>query len=134
MLKVEHWVQCKKMNNEVRVSFVNVQCFFDFKGECGVCSVDVFKARGWIDGFTWVRFKKVSVDMRVFSIVVCFLILVDKCPNVSPIYGGNILLKIEFIYHHVFNESGIGSLNEKRFLILNDVKLVECKYLYRSIS
>ena len=47
-LQAEYSVKTKNLNVEVRAIFVNVKCFFDFEFECGICSVDDFKVRGWI--------------------------------------------------------------------------------------
>ena len=59
VLQTKYCDESKNLNIEVRVRFVNVECFFDFKGERGVGCVDDFEAGGWIVGFTWMRFKKV---------------------------------------------------------------------------
>ena len=46
VLQTKYCVESKNLNIEVRVSFVNLECFFDFKGERGVCSVDDIEAGG----------------------------------------------------------------------------------------
>ena len=42
-LEAEYSVKTKNLNVEIRVSFVNVKCFFDFECECRICSVDDFR-------------------------------------------------------------------------------------------
>ena len=78
VLQTKCCVEFEILNIAVRVSFVDVECFVDFKEEWGVCIVVDFEARGWIVGFSSVRFK-LSVDMKVFVCCVCSLNLVDKC-------------------------------------------------------